>query len=134
MFSNSPIVLFHFLINSISSMELRVRVLGILTMLCLGFRLSKSALRIACWDILVTGVWCWGTPPKTQGCESTNQSLSTDLTAGVRFDDHDQERVNTSVNRSCVLALHSVTYFNVRSEQTSTEVLSRLSSGQRGWT
>ena len=30
---------------------------------------------------------------------------------GVRFGGHDQERGHTSVNRSCVLALRSVTYF-----------------------
>ena len=32
------------------------------------------------------------------------------LLSGVRFGGHDQERGHTSVNRSCVLALRSVTY------------------------
>ena len=46
----------------------------------------------------------------------------------------DQERVHTLVNRSCVLALRSVTYYDVRSDQTTTKILTRLSSGQRWWT
>ena len=33
------------------------------------------------------------------------------------FGNHDQERVHTSVNRSCVLALRSVTYFDNRESQ-----------------
>ena len=49
----------------------------------------------------------------------------------LRFGGHDQERGHTSVNRSCVLALRSVTYLDVRSDQTTTANIIRFSSGPR---
>ena len=57
--------------------------------------------------------------------------LAIGSSAGLRFGDHDQESVHTSVDWSCVLAHRSVTFFNVRSDKTTTEILRGLSSGQR---
>ena len=43
-------------------------------------------------------------------------SYATKFEQGMRFGGHDQERGHTSVNRSCVLALWSVIYFDVWSD------------------
>ena len=48
------------------------------------------------------------------------------LKPGLRFGDHDQEHVHTLVNQSCTLALQSVTYFIIRSDQSTTELCSQV--------
>ena len=63
--------------------------------------------------------------------EAKDAPSEDDWDTGVRFGGHDQERGHTSVNRSCILALRSVTYFDFQSDQTTTENLSRFSSGPR---